>query len=143
MSQKILDNLTSLGLNNHGILIRNSEDNTLYPDGSLADYYGVIRRSKLNGFPGIIIEHAFVTNKSDASFMGNEDNLQKMGHADALGIAQYYGLSKTYFGIKSVDFSQENDYDRITVNADSNIGEPKYKVQAYDLDKKNLGNLSF
>jgi len=30
--------------------------------------------------------------------MGNEDNLQKMGHADALGIAQYYGLSKTYFG---------------------------------------------
>ena len=136
LSQKILDNLTSLGLNNHGILIRNSEDNTLYPDGSLADYYGVIRRSKLNGFPGIIIEHAFVTNKSDASFMGNEDNLQKMGHADALGIAQYYGLSKTYFGIKSVDFSQENDYDRITVNADSNIGEPKYKVQAYDLDKK-------
>ena len=76
---KILDNLTSLGLNNHGILIRNSEDNTLYPDGSLADYYGVIRRSKLNGFSGIIIEHAFVTNKSDASFMGNEDNLKRWG----------------------------------------------------------------
>jgi len=39
------------------------------------------------GFPGIIIEHAFVTNKSDASFMGNEDNLQKMGHADLLALS--------------------------------------------------------
>lgn len=142
LSQKILDNLTSLGLNNKGILIRNSEDNTLYPDGSLADYYGVIRRSKLNGFPGIIIEHAFVTNPSDASFMGNESNLQKMGYADALGIAQYYGLSKNYFGIKSVNFSQENEYDRITVNAYSNIGEPKYKIQAYDLDKKSWVTLA-
>lgn len=142
LSQKILDNLTSLGLNNNGILIRNSEDNTLYPDGSLADYYGVIRRSKLNGFPGIIIEHAFVTNPSDASFMGNEGNLQKMGYADALGIAQYYGLSKNYFGIKSVNFSQENEYDRITVNAYSNIGEPKYKIQAYDLDKKSWVTLA-
>ena len=35
------------------------------------------------------------------------------------GIAQYYGYQKPIFGIKSVDFSQENDYDRITVNADS------------------------
>ena len=41
--------------------IRNSEDNTQYPDGSLADYYGIIRRCKEAGIAGIIVEHAFMT----------------------------------------------------------------------------------
>lgn len=87
--------LVALGLGNRGISIRNSADNTTYPDGSLADYYGVIRRSKLAGFPAIIIEHAFLTNPSDAAFLSKEENLKKLGAADATGIANYYGLSET------------------------------------------------
>ena len=35
---KIIEQLAKLGLKNNGIKIRNSEDNTTYPDGSLADY---------------------------------------------------------------------------------------------------------
>lgn len=49
LAQQILNKILELGIGEHGqgLKIRNSEDNTLYPDGSLADYLGVIRRSKL------------------------------------------------------------------------------------------------
>ena len=86
-----------MGLYNRGIKIRNSEDNSLYSDGSLADYYGVIKGSKKAGFPGIIINIAFVTNASDAAFLSKEDNLKKLGIADANGIVNYFGLSKGYW----------------------------------------------
>ena len=78
LASEVLNQLISLGLYNRGIKIRNSEDNSLYSDGSLADYYGVIKGSKKAGFPGIIIEHAFVTNASDAAFLSKEDNLKKL-----------------------------------------------------------------
>lgn len=93
LASKIIEQLEKLGLKNNGIRIRNSENNTVYPDGSLADYYGVIRRSKEYGIPAVIVEHAFLNNVSDAAFIQDEDNLKKLGVADALGIAQAYGLS--------------------------------------------------
>ncbi len=76
-----------------GKLIRNSEDHTTYPDGSLADYLAVIRRSKLAGFPAILIEHAFVSNIQDVTgFLNSSEKLRNLGYADANGIAEYYGL---------------------------------------------------
>ncbi len=95
LSTQILRQLTALGLSNRGISIRNSEDRSTYPDGSLADYYGVIKNSKLCGFPGIIVEHAYISNASDAAFLRSEENLKRLGIADATGIANYLGLSKT------------------------------------------------
>ena len=94
LATQIQRQLVALGLQNHGISIRNSGDNSRYPDGSLADYYGVIKNSKLSGFPGVIVEHAYVSNASDAAFLKSESNLQALGIADATGIAQYLGLSK-------------------------------------------------
>ena len=93
LATKILEQLAKLGLKNNGIRVRNSENNTLYPDGSLADYYGVIKRSKEYGIPAVIVEHAFINNPSDAAFLSQEENLQSLGEADAIGIAQAYGLS--------------------------------------------------
>ena len=94
LASEIIKKLAAVGLTNRGIKIRNSEDNSLYPDGSLADYYGVIKNSKLNGFPGIIIEHAFLTNSSDAGLLSTEAGLKKLGKADAEGIAAYYKLGE-------------------------------------------------
>jgi N-acetylmuramoyl-L-alanine amidase len=102
LATQVLRQVVALGLTNRGISIRNSEDKTLYPDGSLADYYGVIKNSKLAGFPGIIIEHAFLTNSSDAAFLSSEDNLKKLGVADATGVANYFGLSKVPVSATSV-----------------------------------------
>lgn len=87
--------LTDLGLASGGIHIRNTENNTLYPDGSLADYYGVIRGCKESGIPGIIVEHAFISNTSDVSkYLSSNESLKKLGVADATGIAEYFGLKK-------------------------------------------------
>lgn len=60
LAKKICDKLAALGLNYRGTLIRNASYDK-YPDGSAADYYGLIRRCKNNGIPGLIIEHAFWT----------------------------------------------------------------------------------
>ena len=94
LGNKILQELTSLGLANRGVKVRNSENNTRYPNGDIADYYGVIRMSKEAGFPGIIIEHAFITNPNDAAKLADDNFRKKMGIADATGIANYFGLSK-------------------------------------------------
>lgn len=95
LATQISRQLAALGLSNRGITIRNSEDKTTYPDGSLADYYGVIRNSKLAGFPAVIVEHAFLTNASDVDFLRSEANLKKLGIADATGIANYLGVTKS------------------------------------------------
>ena len=113
LGKVILSKLSELGLYNRGNLIQGSKDNTLYPDGSLADYYSVCRRSKLAGFPGIIIEHAFLSNPDEAAkYLTSDTMLQKLGAADATAIAQYYGLSTengtTYNGI---DYSAVYDYE--------------------------------
>ena len=94
LAQSILNNLTQFGLKNNGVRIRNSESGDTYADGSLCDYYNVIRGSKKHGFPGLIVEHAFLSNKSDAEkYLNSDAKLTALGVADAKGIAAYYGLS--------------------------------------------------
>lgn len=94
LASSILKQLVGLGLADRHTKIRNANDYK-YPDGSTADYYSVIRNSKLNGFPGIIIEHAYISNAADAAnYLSSEDKLKKLGVADATGIAKYYGLVK-------------------------------------------------
>lgn len=80
LAEQILDGLEDLGLHNRG-------------DKADTDY-AVIRHSVRNGFPGFIIEHAFVTNSSDVKWFQSEANLKKLGVADATGIAEHYGLAK-------------------------------------------------
>lgn len=95
LAAQVLDQLVSLGLANRGTHIKNSENNSTYPDGSLSDYYGVIRNSKLAGFPGIIIEHGFQSNESDVNnFLGTDEGCRRLGIADATAIANYYNLSQ-------------------------------------------------
>lgn len=94
LGDAILSNLVSLGFDNRGVKVRNSADGTRYSDGSIADYYGIIYRSRLNGIPGIIVEHGFVTNSDDAEKLNSASWCKRIGEADATAIAQYYGLSK-------------------------------------------------
>ena len=106
-AQKILDELLKLGLKNRGIKIRSTEYDT-YPDGSLRDWYGIIRRSKLAGFPGIIVEHAFIDNESDAAKLKEESFLKQCGVADATGIANYFGLSKGQWELDGSQWKYNN-----------------------------------
>lgn len=94
LAKKICDKLAALGLNYRGTLIRNASYDK-YPDGSAADYYGLIRRCKNNGIPGLIIEHAFLDNANDYyTYLSSDEKLKALGVADATAIAEYFGLTK-------------------------------------------------
>ena len=95
LGEKILSELVALGLDERKVYSRDSENGSTYDDGSSSDYYSVIYHNKENGIPGIIIEHAFLTNSSDVNnFLATEAGLKKLGVADAQGIVKYFGLSK-------------------------------------------------
>ena len=93
LAQDILKKLVSLGLYNRGLVYRDSASGTKYPDGSTADYYAIVRQGLQAGIPSIIVEHAFISSTVDAKFLDGEADLQKIGRADAEGIAQYFGVT--------------------------------------------------
>lgn len=87
MSSSILWELQSMGIPNNGCKNRYTEDNTLYPDGTKGDYLGINYWSKMYGFPGILIEHAYINNPNDVvNFLSTEQGLMLLGIADARGI---------------------------------------------------------
>ena len=81
----ILTQLGKLGLDtSRGLVKRNSGDGTTYPNGKLADYYGIVRYGQLAHIPSMIIEHCFISSDSDsAQFLSSEAKLQAMAQADA------------------------------------------------------------
>ena len=105
LAKQILDELVSLGLTKRRIYCQTETDPEItYPDGSMRDWFAVQRETKRNGMPGIIVEHAFITNKDDVNnFLNNEAGLKRLGVADATGIANYLGLSKEKVEWKTVN----------------------------------------
>lgn len=89
----ILNELEAVGLTNQGLLLRDSEADERYEDGTLADYYAIIRNGVLNNLSSILIEHAFLDNDSDYdTYLSSDEGLRTLAQADARGIARYYQL---------------------------------------------------
>ncbi|MDO4338116.1 MAG: N-acetylmuramoyl-L-alanine amidase [Eubacteriales bacterium] len=73
-----------------GMEYRMSENNSTYPNGKLRDYYGIVASSVEMNLPGVIIEHAFITNASDAKkYLSSDSKLRKVAKADADAIVRY------------------------------------------------------
>ena len=92
LAQRIIEQLTSLGLYNRGVKIRviNNDPDYSYPNGDDGDYYGVIRYARNYNLPAIIVEHAFLDNVSDFNkYLSDDSKLQQLGVADAKGIVNY------------------------------------------------------
>lgn len=100
VAQAIQNQLVSLGIRDRGIKFRTIDTNEYpdpfrYDDGSVADYYGIIRNAKYNGLTGMIIEHCFINSVSDYNnYLNSDAKLQKLGVADANGIVSALGLTK-------------------------------------------------
>ena len=97
LGQDVLNRLTSIGLVNRGTKNDYYDLNgtqLYYPDGSNADSLSVIRNCRQYGIPAVLVEHGFIDNGYDAGLLANSLYLQKMGQADALAIANQFGLSK-------------------------------------------------
>ena len=88
----ILNELLKLGFsNNYGFYIRMDEDENplTYPDGSIADYYGICRYGQLYNVPSIIIEHGFISNYDEClHYFSSDTMMSELGKADAAGIAK-------------------------------------------------------
>lgn len=91
VANNILKRLVSLGLYDRG-LKESDSSNEVYPDGSKADYFAIIRGGQKVGIPAIIVEHAFLTGTADKQFLNNEASIKNLAKADAYGIAQYFGI---------------------------------------------------
>ena len=93
LGKKILKQLEKrVGLENQGRTLRYSS-RTKYPNGSYADYYGIIRQATEYNMMSMIIEHAFVDDDQDYELaLSSNAKLKKLGIADAIGIAKYYDL---------------------------------------------------
>lgn len=97
LANSILTQLVGLGLADNGVIIRNAQEDK-YPDGSAADYLGINYWSKMKGFPGVLIEHAFINNPNDvANYLTTEEQLKSLGIADARGIVQYFNSPDAFF----------------------------------------------
>lgn len=93
LATNIQANLKALGLFDRQIKTKSSANGSRYPDGSLSDYYSVIRTSKLHHIPGIIVEAAFLTNPDDvANYLSDTESINEIGQADADGIAKTFNL---------------------------------------------------
>lgn len=97
LANKILAELKKLGIHGRGVMEKHNDDHTEkdYANGDLGDWYGIVRLARKSNLPAIIVEHAFINNKSDYyAYLNSDSKLHKLGVSDAKGIANYYGLSQ-------------------------------------------------
>ena len=92
----VLKNLNAIGIktsasSEDGRYYRLSDNSSRYPNGKISDYYGIVASSVERDFPGVIIEHCFITNPSDCSrFLSSKAKLKRIGEADAKAIVSYF-----------------------------------------------------
>lgn len=93
LGSSIMYNLQTLGIKSEGFWFR-TLDNVKYKNGAKADYYSIVREGVLNRIPSLIIEHGYVSNKSDCNnYFKTAEQRKSLGVADAKGIINYYKLS--------------------------------------------------
>lgn len=116
----ILKQLNSLGLNNRGLILRDSENGTLFPDGSQADYYAIPRYSQMYGIRGFIIEHGFLNHTSDLTlFLSTEEQYKALGEADAKGIMEYLQKAGKSTFVQTAPATQTAQATQTTQNTNS------------------------
>ena len=156
VAQNILDELVKLGLTNRGVKFENSSydrndvttktetdeygnthtttyNNTVYNDNKASDYYYVIRESKRNGFPGIIVEHAFISNAEDAEKLKKDSFLKDLGVADAKGILKYCDVEMDYSPVFNFQYYVQHYEDTLLKEIDNGnlAGKDEASVRQY------------
>ena len=96
IAEKILSEFEGLGMKKIGVKtsLLSHDDYYDYPNGQQADYYGIIRFCVQENIPSMIIEHGYLSNKADLTFLSKDANLKALAEATAASIAEHYGLSK-------------------------------------------------
>ena len=143
LAQAILNELKAVGVNMRptSIYSRDTTINETYPDGSKSDYFSVQIYAKEARIPGIIVEHAFLTNSNDVNkFLKTESGLKKLGVADATGIAKYLGLSKKS---DNTGWRTINDKTYYYINGKAVTGERQIDGHWYYFDANGIMQTGF
>ena len=100
-AQDTLDAIVDLGFYNRGLKHKSypsdGTDESVYPDGSSADYLGVIRYARRLGMPAYLVEHGFIDHSSDNAKLRSDYYLRALAHADAIGIKNHFKISKSVY----------------------------------------------
>lgn len=108
LAQNVLAQLRNLGITTNnasggGLLMRNSADRK-NPNGTVADYYGIIYYALQEKLPSILIEHCFINNDNECrQFLSSDEKIAAIGTANARSIAAYYGLEKAHLVMTDCD----------------------------------------
>ena len=108
----VLKNLNAVGIptslsSDNGRYYRMSGNGSTYPNGKERDYYGIVANSVEQDFPGVIIEHCFLSNPTEcANFLSSKAKLKKIGQADAKAIISYFNSEAA-----GVDYGKEEKRD--------------------------------
>ncbi len=93
LARSILQCLEDIGLDYHGVIRKRSTIGERYEDGSLADYYAIVRNGMYNNLPSILVEGAFIDNDYDFhAYLSSNKKMKKIAKAEADGIARYLQL---------------------------------------------------
>lgn len=90
-----------------GVMRRTSTDGSVYANGDIADYYGIICNGVESKIPAIIVEHAYLSNDTDyQTFLSDDAKLAKLSAADVDAIVKHFDL------VESSDLVEISDDDR-------------------------------
>lgn len=142
----ILNELSLLGIEDQGLLLRDSESGETYDNGSVADYYAIIRNGINQDLMSIIIEHAFLDHKEDyRDFLSDDEKLRNLAEADARGIARYFGLMKkgTKKVLKPLENREEVLLHLVDQNPEHNETSRKvfYEAQEETIDETDISEI--
>ena len=82
-----------------------------YENGDESDYYGIVRYARQKGILGVIIEHQFISNPTNAAEfkdLGDNSKVDYIGWADAWAIWEMYS-SDTWWNMSSVSLAQKDN----------------------------------
>ncbi len=116
LAREITTQLSRIGIAPHSIMpkLRLSQDGEVYQDGTITDYYGIIRYPMFYGIPSVLVEHSFLSNYYDAAMLKtgsgyNYDMLYKIAEADANAIIKHKELFReNYYGEINTDLKKIN-----------------------------------
>ena len=111
LGNDILSNLRGVGVKSFAFKpkTRVGADWDKYPDGTVADYYGIISWPMHMDIPAVLVEHAFINNPYDREHYLNDNMLNKMAEADAKAIIKNKELfRRNYYGTINTELIELN-----------------------------------
>ena len=124
----ILEKLKKFGITNRGNKDSDYGNGVTYEDGSQADGLAVLRESRKNNIPAVLIEHGFINGSAaDQALLSSESSLKEMGEADAEAIADYYQLDQK----KPIPWVEDTGNGSITLRWSPIEGAEKYAIALF------------